>query len=245
MGSRFFLITLLPELSFDTARHMSLEEVWWFLRLNVSSHDMNIVDRLRALDDLENIRSYLTGQPMTAIGRIPHDLLQEQLENDECPLPELEEFFRLYPTTKERAANAHMLRRYFFKNQPSNLPPFVKQYFQIEDISRHLMAFLRAEGVGKSYRMDPEGIGFDIQETKSWPEAFLPLLDIWASHRRNAKGLEQAVAYWKFTLIETLAAHSPPFSLDHVLVYLLQLRIVERFNLFVPGSTTNSESSKH
>ena len=227
MGSRFFLIPFLPPLSFDVPAEMPLHEVEFFVQLNLSAHEKNTLDHLYALYDLENIRSFLADLPMTAPGCIPHDILREQLENDECSVPGTEEFFALYTTQEERAANAHHLLRLFFKNCPKNLPPFVQQYFRIEDLSRHIMAFLRASEAKKEYAIDPEEIGFDVCDISTWPEIFVPLHDIWHSRHQHTNEIEDAVSRWKFNVINTLTANSGPFSMDRILAYILQLRIVE------------------
>jgi len=227
MGSRYFLTAFLPALAFDAPPELSLAEVEFFLKLNLNHHEMGIVHQLYHLFDLENVRSFLMSIPMTAKGAIPHDALREMLENDECPLSALQAFFTLFPTIEERRAHVHELTRFFFKKIPPSLPPFVRRYFWIENISRCLMARIRAKTLGKSFELDSEECGFDPDDPQNWPEIFQPLHTLWSAGARSALDVEEAFSKWKFDTIGSLTADSAPFSLDYVLSYLLQLRLVE------------------
>jgi hypothetical protein len=227
MGSRFFLIPFFPSLSYDSTPLMSLYEAEFFCRLNLSHHDQKAMDCLYTLNDLDNIRSFFAGIPMTATGSIPHEELRERLENDECPLEELEDFFALHTTFEARSTHMHELFRSFCTHLSPDLPRFVHQYFVIVHTSRHLMAYLRATELGQVYALDPEEIGFDIKDTNTWPPIYRPLITIWQSRLHNPADLERAVSQWKFDLIDTLVSESGPFSLDRILAYLLRLRIVE------------------
>ena len=225
MASRFFLIPFLPSLAFDEQPELCLHELEFFLQLNLSSAQMDSVSQLYALYDLQNVRSFFTGTPMTAIGKIPHDELRDQLENEECSISGVPEFFAQYKTPAEREANAHLLTRFFFEHTSPKLPPFLRNYFRLEHISRLLMASLRAEALGRPFEV--EDIGFDIRDPKAWPEALAPLISIWQTHHSDPKELEEAVSSWKFQALSSLLVNCSPFSLDHVLVYILQLRILE------------------
>jgi hypothetical protein len=227
MASRFFLVPFLPTLSFEAQPELSLHELEFFLRLNLSSSEMATVRQLYMLYDLENVRSFLLGLPMTAVGKIPHEELRDQLENEECPIPGVQEFLTQYKTPFERAANAHHLSRFFLTHTPSDLPPFIHNYFRFEHLGRLLMASLRAKALGQPFEVDPEEVGFDIHDQKSWPEAFAPLGTIWHSRHHHPKELEEAVSAWKFQFLGSLISDCPPFSLDRILAYILQLRILE------------------
>ena len=227
MASRFFLVPFLPSLTFDAQPEISLHELEFFLRLNLSATEMETVHQLYMLYDLENIRAFFAGLPMTAIGKNSHEDLRDQLENEECSIPGVPEFFAEYKTPAERAANAHLLPRYFFTHTSSDLPSFIREYFQFEHLGRLLMAHLRAEALGKVFEVEPEEVGFDIHDQKAWPEVFAPLVTIWHTRHHNPKELEEAVSEWKFQILGSLIEDCPPFSLNRVLAYILQLRILE------------------
>lgn len=226
MGSRYFFISFLPDLSFDASPELSLHEIEFYLRLNLSSREMHAVNQLYTLYDLENIRLFLMDLPMGREGTIPHNDIREALENDECPLPCVQPFFTLYPTLEERKKHVRELYQRFFKQDPSSLQPFVRKYFWLEHISRILFAHLRAASLGKSFESTEE-IGFDINDVKSWPECFLPLLSLWQSRHKSPSDLENGISRWKFETIGSFTNESPPFSLEYILAYLLQLRLLE------------------
>ena len=227
MASRFFLVPFLPPLAFEAQPELSLHEVEFFFKQNLSSAEMATVHQLYTLYDLENVRAFLVGIPMTAVGQFRHEDLREQLENEECQISGVPEFFAQFKTPSERAMNAHLLPRYFLTHISSDLSPFIRNYFRFEHISRLVMASLRAEALGRTFEVDPVEIGFDIRDHKSWPEVFYPLITIWSARRHNPKELEEAVSSWKFRILGSLIEESPPFSLDRVLAYILQLRILE------------------
>lgn len=226
MASRFFLVPFLPPLAFDVQPELSLHEVEFFLRLNLSATEMADVNHLYTLYDLENVRAFLVGLPMTAIGQISHEDLREQLENEECSIPGVPEFLDQFSTPAERTMNVHLLPRYFLTHT-SNLPRFIRNYFRFEHISRLLMGSLRAEALGRTFDIDPEEVGFDIRDHKSWPEVFSPLLTIWHTRHRNPKELEEAVSSWKFHTIGSFVMDCPPFTMDSIFAYVLQLHILE------------------
>jgi|AMWB02.1.fsa_nt_gi hypothetical protein len=227
MASRFFLVPFLPTLTFDAQPELTLHELEFFLRLNLSSAEMETVSQLYLRYDIENIRSFLEGLPMTAVGKIPHDDLRDQLESEECSIPGVSEFFAQYKTPAERAANAHLLPRYFLTHSPADLPPFIHKYFRFEHLGRLLMASLRAEALGRVFEVTPEEVGFDIHDQKAWPDEFAPLVTIWHARHHHPKELEEAISEWKFQILGSLIADCSPFSLDRVLAYILQLRILE------------------
>ena len=223
MSSRFFLVPFLPGLAFDAQPELSLDDLDFFLQLNLSSSEMAAVNQLYSLVNLENVRSFFTGLPMASLGTIPHEELREQLENEECSLPGVFEFVTQYKTPEERAEHARLLPRYFFANIPLKLPSFVSAYFQFEHTTRLLTASLRAEALGRPF----EEVDFDIHDQKAWPELFSPLLSMWQARHTDPKELEEAFSAWKFQALGSLIVDSAPFSLDHVLAYLLQLRLLE------------------
>ncbi len=227
MGSRYFLIPFLPPLSIEALPEMSLGEVEFFLQQNLSTHEMATVHQLYAIYDLENIRSFFLDLPMAAIGSIPSEDLREMLENDECPLPMLAPFFARHPSLEERKRHAHELVQQFFTALPPFLPAFVRQYFWVEHTSRQLMAYLRAKALGKTYDINGEELGFDPSNAQHWPALFTPLLSLWQPHHRSPLTIEHGYAKWKFDTIGALCADSPPLSLNILLAYLLQLRLVE------------------
>lgn len=227
MGSRFFLVPFLPPLVFDEQPELSLYEVDFFLRLNLSANELSIVHQLQAHVDLNNVRHFFMGQPMTVVGHIPHDLLREQLENNECTLPGVPEFCALYQSPEDRATHSHELTRLFLENIPKDWPKFIQNHFRIEHMSRHLMAYLRATATGEPYPISHEELGFDVTDHNTWPEPFSQLFTMWNSRHDHPRELDTAISAWKFETAGCSIADSAPFSLDQVLAYLIQLRILE------------------
>lgn len=225
--ARIFLNCFLPELFLDSPPELSLDEVEFFVRLNLSASEMRNVEKLYTLYDIENVRLWLLGLPMTQTGRFSHEELQELLKDfSSSPIPGTEVFCSLYPTLFDRQQHAHELMRCFFKNE-RNLSPFLRRYFELENGSRLILAHLRAKTLNRPFPIDPEELGFDIEDTFSWPEWFQPLLHIWDTKNKTPYLLEEALTKWKFDAVDALCSDNDLMAIGYVLAYLIKLRIVE------------------
>jgi hypothetical protein len=227
MASKVFLITFLPTLIFDRVPELGSEEVGFFLNLNLSSHELKAIEEIHSFLDAENCRLYLLGQPMLWKGTITHEDLIERIEENETLPPGLEFFFSTYKRDDERREHAHELIRFFFTHSPHDVHPFVKKCYHFENTTRHVLAFLRGHALRQPYSVDIEEIGFDLLHFKSWPPIFHSLSSLWQAHFRSPIALEKAVARWRFEAIATLCAEAPPFSLDHILAYVIRLGMIE------------------
>jgi len=227
MGSRYFLISFLPDLHFDKAPEMSLDEVMFFAGLNLSIHEMRSVNLLHTFFDIENACRHLLGTPMTALGSLNRRELQEKLEEEDLDLPGAHTFFSRYLTRESRQKNAHKLIRFFLEEIPPSFPSFIYNYFQIEHTLRLLTGYLRAQAMGKPFSINNQPFDFEIDNTKTWPEPYSDLYSLWNNRPKEAREFEKGLSKWKFEAIENLCAHSKPFSLDFFLSYLIRLRIVE------------------
>ena len=198
----------------------------FYLQQNLSAHEMKIVNNLRMLQDLENMRSFLLGVPITALGSIPCDELLEKLQDNDYILPGAEDFYKTYPTLHDRQEHAHELLHSFLK-MSADMPPFVHKYFRFSNIYRNILAWLRAKELHRTIEIDPEEIGFDINDVKNWPETFQDIAQIWATRHETPKDLEESLARWTFQSVDILCEEGNLFSLDLILAYLIKLRIVE------------------
>lgn len=223
MGNLQFLLILLPDLDFDRSPEMGLDEVRFFLRLNLSSGQMREVSSLYNLYDIENLRAHLLLSPMVKKGGISHNELLEKFTEDE--------FFLGFPTLAratdpERRAHAHTLVHDFLLRAPTD-SAFLKAYFLFEHNARHAIAFLRAQQLGVSYPAHPEGISFELSDTDKWPQPYAALPQILHEREQSPRNIEVGIARWKFRTIETLCENSTPFSIDYLLAYLIRLYILE------------------
>jgi len=194
---------------------MSLDEVIFYPKLNLSASEMRAVKLLHTFFDVENVSLYFLGKPMTAYGSLTHRELKEKILDENLPLPGIQKFFSLYPAQEDREKNALKVIRLFLEEASPSRPSFIHNYFHLEPTFRLITAHLRAQSMGIK------------TEEKRWPELYDELLTIWKDRSKKARELDRALLKWKFQAMEELCANSPPFSLDFFLSYLIRLRIIE------------------
>jgi hypothetical protein len=227
MSAIAFLEILLPQLNLDTPPEMSLDEVLDFFLLNLSSSEMQQVQRLSDYYDVENLRSYLLGQPMTARGNLPRHRLQEKTLGDEWAIPGTESFFNAYPNIDAKRKHAHELMLFFLKERAKEPSSFVQKCYLFEYRLRHIFAFLRAENLGRTYEIDPDELSFSLNDPNTWPPEFQSLPKIWQGIHRGPLEFEQSIAKWKIDYYDALGSHNDPFSFENILIYFLKLRLLE------------------
>jgi hypothetical protein len=225
MSCRYFLRIFLPTLSFETPPELSWDEVESSIRQNLSSREVKILDSLFHIFDIENVKSHLLHYPMTSPGSISHEDLRRLLEHQEPILPVVDAFLENYPTEDERKMHAHELLHLFLKDHRAT-NSFVRAYFSFENSTHHVLAYLRAKSQDKPYTIADGELDFDLADTTTWPEIFLPLFSLWQGHRPPPQQLEETISRWKFVAIDELSSDSEPFSLDRLLSYLIRLRII-------------------
>lgn len=224
--SRYFLVTFLPELKFDSSPEISSQELSFYLQQNLSSAQMKDVAQLNILPDLDNLRSFLLGVPMKPNGSISPEELVVQLRDPDFIPPGTQCFCKAYPSLMDRQEHAHELIHSFLRTYKDS-PRFVQKYFRFENTCRLILSWLRAKDLQRTFEVDPEEIGFDINDMNQWPELFQGLCRIWNAKRTSPSELEAALSQWKFQSIDTLCDEDDFFSLDLIFAYLIKLRIVE------------------
>jgi hypothetical protein len=242
MSAIAFLEILLPRLSFESLPEMSLDEVLDFFVLNLSSSQMHQIQQLSDYYDVENLRSYLLGQPMTARGNLPRHRLQEKTVAGDCAIPGTEAFFDAYPDLDAQKKHAHELTFFFLKSRSKEPPSFAQKNSLFEYQLRHIFAFLRAEALERTYEIESEDLSFSLNDTNTWPPEFLSLPKLWQGTHRGPLEFEKSLAKWKFEHYEALEAHNDPFSFDNIMIYFLKLRLLElRKNMKNPQLTHTLE----
>jgi hypothetical protein len=227
MSAVVFLEIFLPQLSFESPPEMALDEVLDFLALNLSPSHMLQIKRLSDYYDVENLRSYLLGQPMTARGNVPRHRLEEYTLLGDCSIPGTESFFEAYPDLDTQRKHAHELMPSFLKKRSKESSSFVQKNYLFEYRLRHIFAYLRAVSLGKTYTLNEGELSFFLDDVDSWPEEFLKLPTLWKGVHRGPLEFEHSIAKWKFEYYDSLGVHNTPFSFKTILIYFLKLRLLE------------------
>jgi hypothetical protein len=238
MSTTAFLEILLPQLSLESSLEMSLDEVLDFFGLNLSPAQLHQVQQLSDYYDVENLRSYLLGQPMTARGNLPRHRLQEKTLSGECSIPGTESFFDSYPDLDTQKKHSAELMVLFLKSRSKGPSSFAQRYYLFEYQLRHIFAFLRGERLERSYEVPDGDLSFSLGDTNTWPIEFLSLPALFQEMRKGPLEFEKSIAKWKLDYYEALGTHNEPFSFENILIYFLKLRLLEsRGNMKNPELT--------
>jgi hypothetical protein len=242
MSAIAFLEILLPQLSLESPPEMSLDEVLDFFSLNLTSSQMAQVAQFSDYYDVENLRSYLLGQPMTARGNFPRHRLQEKTLSGDWVIPGTQAFFDLYPDLDAKKKHAHELMLSFLKERSKSSSSFAQRHYSFEYQLRHIFAFLRAESLSRTYEVDSDDLSFSLADVTTWPPEFLDLPKLWQGTHRGPLEFEKSIAKWRFEYYEALEARNEPFCFETILIYFLKLRLLEsRKNMKNPQLTHTLE----
>lgn len=235
MSAIVFLELLLPKLSFDAPPEISFTEMLTYFQLNLSEKKRTQVSALHSIFDVYNLRCFLINQTMPFQGVYPRHTLQEKTILNEPIIKGTESFFALYPTLGEKQKHVDILYKMFLESYAFEKPSFVQKYFRFEYFFRQISAYLRAENLKISYEIDPEALPFDLQTLSTWPEEFLPLVDIFHKNHSSPIALEHELSKWKFSYFESLLEEQKPFSFEKILLYFLERQLLEmRKNMHNP-----------
>lgn len=226
MNSHPFLTIFLPTLSFHTTPELSTEDLLFFLDINLSKTEQVAVSQLFSFYDLDNVRAWILGLPMTTSGNIPHDELKDLLEDSETKIVAIDRFLARYPTNEERILNLPLLTKFFIQEAISSFHPFLRKYFSFENTTRILLSFLRGQDQNRQPEESIKTLPFNVHVVAEWPEIYQKLYSCLQKKAPSCE-IEKAVAFWKFNAIERLGEESPSFSFDNVLSYLIRLHLVE------------------
>ena len=177
--------------------------------------------QLCALYDLENVRAFLTGLPMTSVGKIPHDELRDQLENEECLISGVPEFFAQYKTAAERAQTPTSAPL-FLCRRLSNASPLRPGVLPIRTHEPPPHSLLESRKLGPALLRLKVSIG-----RASKKSCLIRLSPCGAPAIPIPKSSKRPFPHGNFRPSVPSSRMVPPFSLDHVLAYILQLRILE------------------
>ena len=174
MSNRYFLSTLLPTLSLTGPSQMSLADLEFALKQNLSSNELQAVNQVWLLGDVENVRAYLHDEPMSRKGSILPEKIAGMIAWDEKKPLWLERFLTDFPGEEERMQKSPLLSHYcLFYGKEDALHESIKELLSLEFEIRAVFQWLR--GGPK----EPEGISFLHERETEWPSQYQTLVQLW------------------------------------------------------------------
>jgi hypothetical protein len=236
--SYIFLAPLLPPLELYKKPDLAFEELFFYLRTNLSQKDIKKVALIQAFFDVENIRNFWLGRPFLEQGAMDEKELEENIAAGENGLSFVREFLEAYPTHEERVAHFDRLISLFFAKCRHEERGFLGAYFDFEYKLRLFLGVLKARTYGMSIvevlRYEPADDPF-VQEQLlqkdsneiTPPEGFERIKKLYDSLHKNPLELARAILHYKMDhyLGEVVFY---PFSKEAIFSYVIRFFLVEK-----------------
>lgn len=230
----YFLATLLPSLEIGQTPEISIESYNDLLEKNLTEPDLEKIKRLRLYFDLENIRLFWSGKPVTVYGNLDKNALEEALLSGQGLPGYVYNFMDSYAENKRVSHFGQLFAQYFqdqkdskFQKDARNIRlvlaalrckkfgrPLLPE-LQYEDLEDDLTEFLLAQKDGKTIELTS-----DYVELKTIYESLsdLPL------------ELHRAILSYRFRKIEEVIGLQI-FTIDRLLGYYMQLVFADQWIL--------------
>lgn len=222
MSNRFFLSTFLPFFSLSEAHPLSLEELEFALEQNLSQKEQKIISQVWWLGDIENIRSYLSDQPMRKKGSLEPEEIIEMMSGDEKKPAWLKNFFLEFPKDEDRAAKSFLLSRYFLTYTPSkslhkSIRELLLHDFETRAVFEYVRGGLKKDNIPECLTEDQTERSIDYQK----------LVSLWNTYKNDPLQLEKRLAEWRYQVLEEKRERASPFSLSRLIFSIALFECIE------------------
>ncbi len=244
MDNTFFVAPSLPTLVLGEDPEVTFEEVMFRLSVNLDRKSLKMVQTIRLLVDLYNIRALYLQQPLDEHGNLNEKELDEALLV-EADLPDyVFDFLGQFEETGEAARHFFgLLSRYYSEEIPRQ-SGFLKELLKFQREVRLVLAGYRAKKMKRDITRELQFEDFtdpfvayilaqkDLEEFEA-PAEYQDLIqklhdcgeDPWEQHKASVQ--------YEFERIEEMTGY-PLFSLDWILGFVARLMLVERWNALDP-----------
>lgn len=238
MTQYYFLATILPPLNFDSEPEITLDEAIGLLFINFTKSDYEMLQMIRRLMDLYNLRALWLKEPVSHLGSMTKSALHDAAATYSGLPDYCLDFLQKYPETSARLAHFQVLLSNFFQYEKISSDGIVKKYFDFEHSFYVTKVALRARKLGRDLLKELEFEDPDADEVfnavsqKDRPdfepqEGFEPLKLIYESHADNALSMFLEVCRWRFNTFAEWRENDA-FSTESIIAYVLQLMELEK-----------------
>lgn len=238
MSKYYYVGTLLPSLSFDAAPDMSFAELQPILQDQLSVKDLEKVKLLRQFYDLLNLKALWLHEPLDMRGGMDRVELEDVLAGHSGMAPFVYEFLSIYEKTADRVRHFPQLLAQFFQAALKEKDPLLQRYFRFERESRLILTALRAKKMKRDLaaefcyeNSEEEWIAQILaqKDAKDFepPENDRDLKMLFDKYADQPLDLQKAFDQYRFESVEKMVDLSDQFSIERILVHLIQLILVE------------------
>jgi len=238
MTKHFFLATSLPELSIEHHPHVSFEDLMIRFEMNLSPKELESVSVIRKLSDLENALEVLSDGPIEPFGNLDLAELREAIA-EKALLPDyFFEYLNEYEDIEQQRRNFSKVIVQFFHEEIEAASGFLKEYLMFERALRLVLLGYRSKKLGRDLdvELQYEDTSDDlvmqilIQRDSSgfeFPYEYKALDEALSGAENDPWKQFQSINHFRFERFKE-ASYNKPFSLDAALIYMVQLRIIQR-----------------
>jgi len=240
MSRYYFLGCALPELSLDKVPEITVDELNKMLEMNLSSIDIQKLNSLKLLNDLSNLKAFLSDEPISSNGNFDATQIEDILLA-KVDLPEFAiDFLDKYDTAEDRLKHFSELMSLFFQWAQEEFDGFLKKYFDLERKTSLSLTALRAKKFNRSFEKEFQFedlsdpfvaylLSQKDMESIELEEGFEKLSSIFKEHLKNPMDLQKALIEWKLEQIYEIKRQYP-FEIDEILGYYTSLMLIENWN---------------
>ncbi len=236
-----FILAAFPSLAIGVKRETSFQETMDLLEMNLSSRDKEKVSQLLLADNLDNIRAFWLGLPLSDRGRFRAKELEEALLVRDSLPPFLNDFLDRYDTTAERLNHFSSLYASLYRETIPQLEGFLKAYYEMEREIRLVLTALRAKQMGRDLvrelqfedLTDPLVMQILAQRDSPQytpPQEYEDLKALFVENSAEPLKLHRAILQYRFDRILEIEENFPSFSIDRILGFFARLMIVEAWD---------------
>ncbi len=239
MSKYYFLVTLLPPLSFDETPEITFAELDELLHENLSKHDYAKTAIIRRYYDLINLRALWLSDSFDLFGTLSADEIEEAAFIGHGLPRYVHDFLEQYDKNADRLRHFPSLLAHFFRS--NNLSdPFLKAYLKFEREVRLILTAFRAQKLQADlilelqYENPEEEFIAQLLAQKDAPEYEPPeeyreLKIIFSKYNGDPLHLQRAIDEYRLEKIDSFASISDTFSIERILAYLIKLIVIEKW----------------
>jgi hypothetical protein len=229
MANYYFLITLLPSLSFSDSLKMTLCEFNEQLNENLTTNDTQKINIIRRYFDLFNLQAYWRGKKSDGVWSF-QGLWPDYVQA----------FADKYQTNEEKVVHFSELVSAFFREESRQASRFFKEYLEFEYALHLIFLTLRAKKMGRDLLEELEnedsrhGLVVQILDQKESseyepPEPYEELKTLYEDMCHDPLALFQATNEYRFHKVSELVEGFDPFSFESLAAYFIQFLLVQRW----------------
>jgi hypothetical protein len=237
----FYIGTMLPTLTFDQPSEISYTDFLRLLNDNLNRKDYRQTLVIRRMYDLLNIKSLWQREPLSPYGSLDTNEIHEGLLNQVTFSGYVYNFLDRYESTEERLRHFPSLLSDFFRKEIRGTEGILRDYLKFERELRLVLTAFRARKLGRdlSVELQYENPDEDFiaqllaqKDAKEFdpPEDYEGLKTIFEKSGNDPLMLQRSLDEYRFNFIEGLVDMADLFSMKRVLVFMLELLIVERWS---------------